>query len=192
MNRGNNMKLDANDKEAIYDILVEGYQTAYDAVDSIAECLLSVNDYREDKRIAELEQENTNLKNNITETVNALMRELTEKDEALIICAARVIDREHDLTELKQVEKRYEEQNVRLIKENASLKEQLKAIKETQSAEVHELKERLDVITDRLKNGIKYDEDLNLYIVVWTKREIEKAKEEAEELNKFFNFPIAP
>ena len=78
------------------------------------------------------------------------------------------------------------------MNEIRELGEQLKAIKETQSAEVHELKERLDVITDNLKNAIKYDKDLNLYIVVWTKREIEKAKEEAEELAKFFNAPIVP
>ena len=56
------MKLDKHDRVAIYDILAEGYENAWDAVDSISECFLDINDYREDERIAELEAENKRLR----------------------------------------------------------------------------------------------------------------------------------
>ena len=48
------------------------------------------------------------------------------------------------------------------------------------------LKERLDELSDRLNNGIRYDEEQNQYIVVWTERELEQAKKEADELAAFF------
>ena len=53
-----------------------------------------------------------------------------------------------------------------------------------------ELLERVDDIEslrDRLKNGIKYDEEHNQYIVVWTKREIEEAKKDADEIWEALN-----
>ena len=128
------------------------------------------------------------------DAIMLLISELDQEDELTSLLVAKLNDLlERTVNILKGPPPDLTQWSYHDIPEQVdSLKEQLKAIKETQSAEVHELKERLDVITDRLKNGIKYDEDLNLYIVVWTKREIEKAKEEAEELNKFFNFPIAP
>ena len=55
---------------------------------------------------------------------------------------------------------------------------------------VLELLERVDDIEslrDRLKNGIKYDEEHNQYIVVWTKREIEEAKKDADEIWEALN-----
>ena len=50
------------------------------------------------------------------------------------------------------------------------------------------LREALLSIKDRLHNGIKYDEKLNVYVVVWTEREIEQAKEEADEICKRLGF----
>ena len=55
---------------------------------------------------------------------------------------------------------------------------------ETENAE---LKDSFINLKDRLDNGIKYDKELNVYIVVWTEREIEQAKKEADEIwNKLF------
>lgn len=48
----------------------------------------------------------------------------------------------------------------------------------------------LEVLQDRLKNGIEYDEEQNQYILVWTKKEIDDAKKRAEELAKFFELPV--
>jgi hypothetical protein len=45
----------------------------------------------------------------------------------------------------------------------------------------------IEDLRDRLNNGIRYDEKQNQYIVVWTKRELDQAKVEAERLSKFFN-----
>ena len=50
-----------------------------------------------------------------------------------------------------------------------------------------DLLEKIADLRDRLKNGIRYDEELNLYVVVWTKRQIEQANKEADELMKFFS-----
>jgi len=44
--------------------------------------------------------------------------------------------------------------------------------------------ERSVEIADRIKNGIRYDEELNLYVLCWTKREIEQAKKEADKIMK--------
>jgi len=52
--------------------------------------------------------------------------------------AEQIAKLEQELTEVKQVEKRYETQNVRLIKENASLKEQYEYLK---SCQLEHLKE---------------------------------------------------
>jgi hypothetical protein len=49
--------------------------------------------------------------------------------------------------------------------------------------------EECEALRDRLNNGIKYDADLNAYILVWTKLELEHAKKEADELMTFFNKP---
>jgi hypothetical protein len=49
----------------------------------------------------------------------------------------------------------------------------------------------IEDLRDRLNNGIRYDEKQNQYIVVWTQRELDQAKIEAEKLSKFFN-PIEP
>ena len=48
------------------------------------------------------------------------------------------------------------------------------------------LEDRVADLQDRLRDGIKYDEKNNQYIVVWTKRELEQARAEADELMSFF------
>ena len=63
----------------------------------------------------------------------------------------------------------------------------LTRIKELE-AERDRLREDLLSIQDRLHNGIEYDEKLNIYVVVWTKREIEQAKAEADEIWKRLGF----
>ena len=50
----------------------------------------------------------------------------------------------------------------------------------------------IEVLQDSLKNGIKYDEEQNQYILVWTKKEIDDANKRAEELAKFFELPVVP
>lgn len=58
------------------------------------------------------------------------------------------------------------------------------------SESVAKLEQDLEILQDRLKNGIKYDEEQNQYILVWTKKEIDDAKKRAEELAKFFELPV--
>ena len=40
--------------------------------------------------------------------------------------------------------------------------------------------EALEDLRDTLHNGIKYDERLNCYVMVWTERQIENARKEAD------------
>lgn len=44
------------------------------------------------------------------------------------------------------------------------------------------LKERILYLDDQFQDGIKYDEQSNHYVLVWTRREIEYAKKEAIEI----------
>ena len=56
---------------------------------------------------------------------------------------------------------------------------------ESQQATITELKkhvEKIDALKDRLNNGIKYDEKLNVYTVRWTKLELEAAALAANEI----------
>ena len=50
-------------------------------------------------------------------------------------------------------------------------------------------KEEIETLQDRFRNGIKYDEDRNEYILVWTERELDIAKKEADEIMKFMKEP---
>jgi len=54
-------------------------------------------------------------------------------------------------------------------KENQRLEKQVQEIK---------------ALRDRLENGIRYDEEANQYIVVWTAQEIEEVNKEAQEICK--------
>ena len=49
------------------------------------------------------------------------------------------------------------------------------------------LEDKIAELQDRLTNGIKYDEENNQYILVWTEKELDKARKEADELISFFN-----
>lgn len=40
----------------------------------------------------------------------------------------------------------------------------------------------IEELRDQLRNGIRYDEDLGIYVLVWTKQQLERAQEEADEL----------
>jgi len=51
-----------------------------------------------------------------------------------------------------------------------------------------ELKVKIDALYDHLHNGIKYDEENNQYILVWTARQLEAAKKDAEEFLKKINW----
>jgi len=44
--------------------------------------------------------------------------------------------------------------------------------------------EEIKVLQDRFRNGIKYDEENNQYILVWTQRELDIAKKDADEISK--------
>ena len=44
------------------------------------------------------------------------------------------------------------------------------------------LKEQVEQLRDELQNGIKHDEERNVFVLVWTKRQIEDAQKRAEEL----------
>ena len=50
------------------------------------------------------------------------------------------------------------------------------------------LEDKITELQDRLTNGIKYDEENNQYILVWTEKELDKARKEADELISFFNW----
>lgn len=54
--------------------------------------------------------------------------------------------------------------------------------------DIKELEKRVLVLEDRFRNGIKYDKKQNIYILVWTKREIKKARKEAKKLVKELNW----
>ena len=51
-------------------------------------------------------------------------------------------------------------------------------------ADIEVLKEQVAELSDRLNNGVKYREETNEYILVWTKREIKKARKKAKKLRK--------
>ena len=55
---------------------------------------------------------------------------------------------------------------------------------EQQRAEIEEI----NALKNRLDNGIRYDEKLNVYIVVWTERELEIAQKDAAKLYAKLNW----
>jgi len=54
--------------------------------------------------------------------------------------------------------------------------------------EFDELKEKIEKLHDEFYNGIKYNEEENYYYLVWTERQIEKAKQDADEMLKKLNW----
>ena len=53
--------------------------------------------------------------------------------------------------------------------------------------EVLELKKNIEDLRDRFENGVLYNEIDNNYVLVWTQKELEEAKKEANEIyNTFF------
>ena len=50
--------------------------------------------------------------------------------------------------------------------------------------ELEEQVQEINVLKDRLENGIRYDDDTNRYIVVWTARELEEVKKESKKISK--------
>lgn len=48
------------------------------------------------------------------------------------------------------------------------------------------LKERVEYLYDQLNHGIEYDEENNVYVLLWTEKQLSDAKKEAEELFNFF------
>ena len=51
-----------------------------------------------------------------------------------------------------------------------------------QGKRIAELEEDFRAIQDMLHNGIKYEQEDNKYCVVWTAREIEKARKQADKM----------
>jgi len=49
-----------------------------------------------------------------------------------------------------------------------------------------EIRKKVEALSDRLENGIRYDSELNCYILVWTEKELSEARKEAERLFAFF------
>lgn len=50
--------------------------------------------------------------------------------------------------------------------------------------EVSQLKEQIKDWHDRFHNGVRYDEENNQYILVWTQRELDQVRKEADEICK--------
>jgi len=86
-----------------------------------------------------------------------------------------------------------------IMKQNTALKAEIKSLKNYYLEEkmsgkydidrdltILRLKADVERLKDRLDNGIKYIENDNQYVLVWTKRELEQAKEEADRLFKLF------
>lgn len=48
--------------------------------------------------------------------------------------------------------------------------------------EYENLKSKTESLYDSLKNGIEYDEEQNIFYLVWTEKEINDAREEAKKL----------
>jgi len=74
---------------------------------------------------------------------------------------------------------------VSLEKERDELKEQLVIVNKScdiAEKERDELRADITDLKDRLENGIVFSDDLNVYILVWTAREIEQARIEADKI----------
>lgn len=80
------------------------------------------------------------------------------------------------------------EENKNLCERIAELESTVEAYRENRAGQYKRQRDAaladLDELRDRLKNGIKYDEELNCYVVVWTEREIENARRQADEISK--------
>mgnify|MGYP001818386229 CR=1 FL=1 len=48
--------------------------------------------------------------------------------------------------------------------------------------EVLKLQEKIDELSDQFNNGVKYVEEGNYYVLVWTQKELDDAKKEADEI----------
>ena len=49
-------------------------------------------------------------------------------------------------------------------------------------------REAIEELQDKFRNGIEYDEENNQYLLIWTQREIDEAKEEADRICKILKF----
>lgn len=94
------------------------------------------------------------------------------------------------LEEMKRFVQEYEKTISKLADSLVELEQEALILKRDFEERGKIFEERGKIIAeleDRLKNGIKYDEEQNQYILVWTEREIEQAKKEAAKLHAFFN-----
>ena len=53
-----------------------------------------------------------------------------------------------------------------------------------------ELRILIDELRDRLHNGIKYNQVTNAYEVVWTQRELDQARNHADEICEALGIPL--
>ena len=58
----------------------------------------------------------------------------------------------------------------------------------TLKGKLDKLEKEIESLSDRFNNGIQYDKKLNVYILVWTEKEIEDAKKEAHEICEKLGF----
>jgi hypothetical protein len=100
---------------------------------------------------------------------------------------------EKAIAEMESERKEFISECQRLIHE-ANFEKQKNESKDKQIAELEnrlaELKlkvKKIDDLYDKLHNGIKYDEELNVYVLCWTEKEIADADSEAEVLYKAIN-----
>jgi hypothetical protein len=60
-------------------------------------------------------------------------------------------------------------------------------VKQPDTSPVPELKKNIEDLRDRFENGVRYNEVDNKYVLVWTKKELDEAKQEANKIyNTFF------
>ncbi len=59
---------------------------------------------------------------------------------------------------------------------------------ETLRAKNKQLAEEVAYLVDHYQNGIRYDEERNEYLVVWTQKQIDDAAQEAKELMEKLNW----
>jgi hypothetical protein len=74
---------------------------------------------------------------------------------------------------------------------NLDVTEQLyRVIQERDALKLENKQAKADIadLQDKLRNGIEYDEENNQYFLVWTQREIDEAKEEADRICKILKF----
>lgn len=127
-----------------------------------------------------LTEENTSLKElleDACQSVNYTKRLLDEKIEQLASLNSQFKEERADRLRLQE----------RIIETETQLALMKKAVDTCGDMLVEKEKQLLGEVSelqDRLKSGIRYDEELNVYVLCWTEREIKQAEKEADKIMK--------